>query len=163
MSFAHPTLGKRVVVELLLSAAMVCVLTLSSHARGGAAQEDRWHARHVSWLPREIQNAVLQYQAPCGSLAATHQFALSLDGGPVQLIALHYENFRCDNRRAICSNAGCLHEIFASRGGTYRLVQRIYASDIELKLVNQRPALAVERSAGKTQIMVWNGRRFVAP
>jgi hypothetical protein len=47
-----------------------------------------------------------------------------------RLIVLHFEHFRCDDRGSLCTQAGCLHQIYVSTGGRYRLSRSYYAQAI---------------------------------
>jgi hypothetical protein len=38
-------------------------------------------------------------------------------------INLHFEHFHCDQGPAVCTAAGCLHEVYALTGGHYHLVK----------------------------------------
>jgi hypothetical protein len=39
------------------------------------------------------------------------------DANGDEFIALHFDQFRCAKRSALCTSAGCLHQIFIARGG----------------------------------------------
>jgi hypothetical protein len=91
-------------------------------ARGGMGSEDRWNPHHISDLPSEIQNAVARL---CGqSSPAEHHFAGYFDNS--RRIVLHFEHFSCDGRGALCTQAGCLHQVYVSTGGLYRLLRSYY-------------------------------------
>src|SRR5664279_3174150 len=106
--------------------AIVVVMQLSvtspALARGGLAGEDRWNPHHIKDLPTEIQNAVARM---CGqSSRAEHYFAGYFENS--RRIVLHYEHFSCDGRRALCTHTGCLHQVYVSTGGHYRLLRSYY-------------------------------------
>jgi len=42
-------------------------------------------------------------------------------------ITLHYEHFYCGERDSFCNASGCLHEVYISSGGHYRLLRSYYA------------------------------------
>jgi hypothetical protein len=103
------------------------------HGAGGPAREDRWNPQHINGLPPEIRNAIASYARICGvPLAAEHQFALYWQKGSVKLIGLHFERLRCDNRTALCRPSGCLHQVYISTGGGYRLMKSIYVPELDL-------------------------------
>jgi hypothetical protein len=60
----------------------------------------------------------------CGaSLQGEHQFAVYSENS--QRIVLHVEHARCGDRGALCSQAGCLHQVYVSAGGGYRLFEKL--------------------------------------
>ena len=102
-------------------------------ARGPLAQEDRWNPHHIADLPPEIRARLPTYARACGSpLAAEHLFARYLKRGNADLIGLHFELFRCERRQAICTEAGCLHHVYISNGGRYRLLKSLYIDELDL-------------------------------
>jgi hypothetical protein len=38
-------------------------------------------------------------------------------------------HFRCGDRGALCTQAGCLHQVYISTGGRYRLLRSYYAPE----------------------------------
>src|SRR5689334_25367095 len=108
-----------IVVAVLMS------IPSSAFARGGLAAEDRFNPRHISDLPTEIQNAVTRMCGP--SSKAEHHFAGYFEKS--QRIVLHFEHFSCDGRRALCTQAGCLHQVYVSTGGPYRLLRSYYGPE----------------------------------
>jgi hypothetical protein len=108
-----------IVIAVLMSASS------SAWARGGMAPEDRWNPHHIGDLPSEIQNAVARL---CGqSSKAEHHFAGYFENS--RRIVLHFEHFRCDGRGALCTEAGCLHQVYVSTGGPYRLLKSYYGPE----------------------------------
>lgn len=129
--------------------------------------EDRWAPAHIDGLPQEVRQSLVRFRQVCGPPAAEHYFALYLEGGETRqkFITLHYEHFRCNRRELVCPQGGCLHQVFASDGGRYRLILSVQASEVEMKLINHRPALEIacdERKSNCPRILLWNGGRFVA-
>ena len=58
--------------------------------------------------------------------------------------------------------AGCLHEVYASKGGRYRRVMNLHVQDITLKRIGNAAAVEVDCAfAGCPQLLWWNGNRFV--
>ena len=86
----------------------------------GAHLEDRWNPQHISGLPIDVRNAL---ERMCGASRAEHQFA----GYTSRFLVLHFEHFRCGNRGALCTQAGCLHQVYAPTDGHYRLLRSYYA------------------------------------
>jgi hypothetical protein len=123
-------------LQLILSVALLlgCGL-VSAQARGGvvAPREDRWNPQHIGGLPAEIREAIAPYARVCGEpLAAEHSFARYFQSGNAKLIGLHFENLRCANRAAVCRPAGCLHQVYISTGGRYRLLRSSYVPELDL-------------------------------
>jgi hypothetical protein len=56
---------------------------------------------------------------------AEHQFARYSQN--LRILVLHFEDFRCGDARAICTHAGCLHQIYTSTGGRCQLLRNYYA------------------------------------
>jgi hypothetical protein len=134
-------------------------------ARGGLRSEDRWEPAHIDLLPQEIRQTLGRLAQACGRPpAAEHHFALYLSGARHQFIALHFEHFRCIDRTAICTRSTCLHQVYASSGGGYRLVWSGQVPDLEMKLIDDKPAIDVAcepPNAGCPHVLLWNGGRFV--
>ena len=65
----------------------------------------------------------------------------------------------CPNRGAICTAAGCLHEVYAGRGAGYRRVFSVCAEDVRLTNTGGAAGLEVMRG-GVTQLYQWNGSAF---
>ena len=109
----------------MLGALLYAALSPSpAAARGGMPSEDRWTPQHIDSLPPEIRNVIAHYAKVCGgSLAAEHPFATYFQRGTARLLALHFEHVRCGDSAPICSAKGCLHQVYISRGGPYRLTR----------------------------------------
>jgi hypothetical protein len=130
---------------LTLSIALLVVdcSFVSAQARSaGAPPDDRWNPQHLSSLPVEIRNAIAPYARVCGGpLAAEHSFARYFQSGNAKLIGLHFEHLRCSDRAAVCKAAGCLHQVYISTGGQYRLLRSSYVPELdltEIKILPQR-------------------------
>jgi hypothetical protein len=113
------------ILRLLIVGMMLGLVdhVLPAAARGaGVPIEDRWNPQHITGLPAEIRSAVTHM---CGqSIAAEHLFATYLQGS--RLIILHFEHVRCDHRGSLCTQAGCLHQVYVSTGAHYRLLRSYY-------------------------------------
>jgi hypothetical protein len=105
-------------------------LSFISHASpafagGRPFSEDRWNPEHINQLPAEVRNAITRM---CGeSSRAEHYFATYFQNS--RLIVLHFEHFRCGGRGALCNQAGCLHQVYVSTGGCYRLLRSYYGPE----------------------------------
>lgn len=128
----------------------------------GAMPQDRWKPAHLEHLPAGIRAIAQKWQAVCGgSIAAAQQFALYLAIPGGELVALHFDEFRCGKQSAQCSAKGCLHEVYLATKGQYRRVLSVHARDI--RLLRDQNAALVEISAvnGEVSALRWDGRRFV--
>lgn len=117
------TLGSRRLRTIRLALLLICTWQTSlAFARGSqVAHDDPWNAEHISQLPTEIRNAVNRM---CGEPPrAAHYFATYFQNS--QLIKLHFEHFRCDEK-TFCTGAGCLHQEYISTGRHYRLLRSYY-------------------------------------
>ena len=98
-------------------------LALPAFACGGWHLLDpTWSPQHISGLPAEVRNALPHM---CGDSQAEHQFASYSQN--LRILILHFEHLRCGNRGMLCTQAGCLHQVYTSTGGRYRLVRSYYA------------------------------------
>jgi hypothetical protein len=129
-------------LQLALSVALFlgCGLVSAQARSSGTPPDDRWNPQHIGGLPAEIREAIAPYARVCGApLAAEHSFARYFQRGSAKLIGLHFEHVRCGNRAAVCTAAGCLHQVYISTGGRYRLLKSSYVQELDLTRV-QIPA-----------------------
>ncbi len=134
-------------------------------ARGGLRLEDPWASHHVDGLPPEVRRNVMKEERVCGPARAQHYFSRSLSpsSSRYKFISLHFEEFGCDNRSAICGRSGCLHQVYASSGTGYRLVFSGYVDELELKVIDGEAAIETSCSYSGDKcslIRFWNGARF---
>lgn len=95
----------------------------SVSAKGGSFRsEDRYNPQHIGGLPSEICDAIYHM---CNTPKALHTFASYSDNS--RRIVLHFEHFVCDGDGTYCLRSGCLHQVYVSGGGHYRLVRSYYA------------------------------------
>jgi hypothetical protein len=91
---------------------------------GGLHPEGPWNPQHIEGLPSEVRDAL----APmCRNPRAEHQFASYFQNSRV--LVLHFEHWRCGDRGPLCAQAGCLHQVYISTGGRYRLVRTYHAPE----------------------------------
>src|SRR5262249_26560437 len=87
----------------------------------------------TSWTPRGILSisAACPHRDDlahmCRDSKADYQFARYSQN--LRILVLHFEHFRCGDARAICTQAGCLHQVYTSTGGRYRLLRHYYAPE----------------------------------
>jgi hypothetical protein len=140
-------------------------LSSTANARGGLHMEDPWASDHIEGLPPEIRQNVSKQARICGPARAQHYFSRSLSpsNSRYNFISLHFEEFGCDHRTAICRPSGCLHQVYASSGAGYRLVLSGYVGELELKAIDGQ--VAIETSCPHSaeacfRIQRWNGSNF---
>ncbi|HUZ30605.1 MAG TPA: hypothetical protein VMV19_00630 [Xanthobacteraceae bacterium] len=99
---------------------LFCTLSL---AKGGSYHtEDRYKPQHIDSLPPEIRNTIMRR---CNTPRALHDFAKYSENS--HRIVLRFEYFYCDQKASFCKPSGCLHEVYSSSGGRYRLLRSYYA------------------------------------
>jgi hypothetical protein len=136
----------------------VCNCIPARVRRGAPRLGSRWYAfgRPVKpsayrGLPPEVRANVERSTRACGApVAALHLFSRYIQDRLTgdRFIALHFEDVQCANQAAICTKAGCLHQVYVSRDGSYRVILNVYAPEIELKLLDG--AAVVEIARGQT-------------
>ena len=110
---------------------------LPALARDGMPSEDPLDRAHIEGLPPEVRTNIERSTRACGApVAATHLFSRYIQDRVTGdlFIALHFGDVNCANRAAICTTAGCLHQVYVSKGGPYRAILNVYTPEIELKL-----------------------------
>ncbi len=135
-------------------------------ARGGLHLEDPWASHHIEGLPPEIRRNVLKLAPICGFARAQHYFSRSLSpsNSRYKFISLHFEEFGCDDRSAVCTSSGCLHQVYASSGTGYRLVFSRYVGELVMKLIDGEAAIEAPCSYSADAcfgVHRWNGNSFV--
>jgi hypothetical protein len=121
--------AKRLIMKLApIALGLLATASLASpaFARGGPLHllDPAWNPQHITSLPAEVRNALAHM---CGDAQAGHQFASYSQS--LRILVLHFEHFRCGDRGALCTQAGCLHQVYVSTGGRYRLLRTYYAPE----------------------------------
>jgi len=150
-------------VRMIIALTALGLQTGDACARAVGHSHDPWLAAHVDALPADVRRSLSALQASCGQPRAAHEFSryLSTAGGRHDFIALHFEHFGCANRAAICTAAGCLHEVFASTRGGYRRVYSAHVLELELDLIGGTPVIAISSGRGVAPwVLRWNGGGF---
>lgn len=111
--------------RFLLTLLLVPLIGTQLLAKGGNPRsEDRYDPQHIESLPPEVRDAISH---KCGEPRALHPFAHYTDN--LQTIVLHYEHFYCSTGAAFCGPSGCLHQIYGSSRGHFRLLKSYYAPE----------------------------------
>ncbi len=106
----------------------------------------------------------MRLERACGApVAAAKLFVLHLRASGAQFIALHFDDFRCENRGVLCRGNECLHEVYVRSGSSLRLALSIHA--VDFKMTNESDVAGLEvATAGShpsTICYKWDGSRFV--
>jgi hypothetical protein len=102
-----------------------------------SSSEDQFNQAHIEALPQEVRDSIERATRACGApVEARRLFSRYIQDRLTgdRFIALHFEDVRCVNRAAICTTAGCLHQVYVSKDGPYRAILNVYAPEIEFKL-----------------------------
>jgi hypothetical protein len=118
-----------------------------------------WSPTRIDVLPPE-----LRLERSCGArLSAAKLVALHLSPSGTRFIAMHFHDFRCENRNVLCWGSECLHEVYVRSGSAFRLALSIHA--VDLKMTQEGDMAGIEvTTAGphpSTIFYRWDGRRFV--
>jgi hypothetical protein len=119
-------------------------------------------------LPSSVRAAIVTAHKACGgdSIDVRNGFIRYLkDANGDEFVALHFDQLRCNNRSAICTSRGCLHQIFVSRNGVaHREVWRDHVQEIDMTNETGRMSARVECSrAGRycATALRWNGQQLL--
>lgn len=131
-----------------------------STARGSFATENPWASEHIEGLPADIRRGIFARERACGSAAAAgHYFSVSMAARGRRFVSLHFEDFACANRAAVCNLHGCLHEVYLESRGRHRLVFSVRARDLKM---TGGGAAGIEVNYGTSnRFFRWDGMRFV--
>jgi hypothetical protein len=147
----------------------VMILTLASFradSKASRASNNLWADAHIDGLPTDIQTALAAQSAACQERRAMHEFSTYLSAGDSKyhFVSLHFEYFACQDRSLICGPEGCLHQVYMSTGGRYRLVYSAKVPEMELIVVDRQPAIGISCGffgGNCLRVLRWTGARFV--
>jgi hypothetical protein len=109
----------------LLFAFILSLLGCSqSSAKGGnMANQNPYKTQYLESLPPEVRAALTQQ---CRSTArALPNFASFTEN--TKRIVLRFEYFHCNSGDSFCGPSGCLHQIYVSSHGRYKLFRSYYS------------------------------------
>jgi very-short-patch-repair endonuclease len=131
-----------------------------AQSRGSTATERPHAAEHIEGLSADLRRGIASRERACGNTAAAgHYFSVSIEAGGQRFVSLHFEDFVCTNRAAICNVDGCLHEIYLESRGRHRLVFSVRARDVKM---TDGGGAGLEVNYGTSnKFFRWNGARFV--
>lgn len=156
-------------ITMISTTLTLTIIWLSPYAaaRGAMTHTDVASTRHIQELPPEIRNALRSWQSACGApLRAKSLFAHYLGDPAVRyrLISLHFHELGCADRGSLCTNQGCLHEVYISTGSTYHLAFSAHVPDVALRFVDHTPTIEIDCETYSFQdcarVLRWDGRRF---
>ena len=119
-----PRTLQTVIAATVVIVGVACYSNHAAGSKGGGGfsrAEDRYNPQHIDSLPPEIRNSILRR---CNTPKALHPFASYFDN--FKRIVLRFEHFVCGDD-TYCTPSGCLHQVWISAGGHYRLVRIYYA------------------------------------
>lgn len=107
-----------------ISAFMAILLACGQVSARGSFDhtEDRYNPQHISSLPPEVRSFILHR---CSEPKALHSFAVYFDN--LKGVVMHFEHFLCDGDDPYCTVSGCLHQVWVSVRGHFRLLRSYYA------------------------------------
>jgi hypothetical protein len=115
------TQSRAIAAGMLLS--FICHMS-PAVARGSMGTADPpWNPEHINQLPAEVRNAVSHLCGP--SLGAAHYFATYSENS--RFLNLHFEHSQCQPQK-VCTQAGCLHQVYILTKEKYRLLRSYYGS-----------------------------------
>jgi hypothetical protein len=157
---------KRSIAAITIVSLFGSTLALHAKASNPTLPEDPLNPAHVETLPREVRASIGRVSRACGAgFGAKHAFSRSIQDRVTgdRFISIHFDETHCDNRAAICTTAGCLHQVYVSKGGPYRVILNVYASEVTLKLVDGATVVEVAcRQTADACIgeLRWDGSRL---
>ena len=153
----------------LFIALMVCLTATGAMARASGLAQGRFSPlsyQSLQRLPPAIHKALKAAQLVCRDdvISVRTGFLRYLKGSMgEEFIAIHFDQFGCSNRDALCSPKGCLHRVFISRAGMPREVWRGDVFEIDMSIEAGVRSIDVDCSRGGSFCryeMQWNGKRF---
>jgi len=101
---------------------LLCCSQLSAKG-GNMANQDPYKTQYVESLPPDVRAALTQQ---CRSTAkALRDFASYTEN--TKRIVLRFEYFYCSSGGTFCGPSGCLHQIYVSSHGHYKLLRSYYS------------------------------------
>lgn len=151
---------KRIASIFLLGLVAAPATSGAAVARGGIAREQPYAEEHIDMLPGDIRSGLARLEPACGGkAAAAHYFSTTIEAGGRSFRSLHFEEFSCSGRAAVCRPVGCLHEVYVTVGSHSRRVFSAYVQDVRMVDMDGAAGLVVTGSPSRT--LRWNGRAFV--
>lgn len=152
-----------------LIALIVCLTSTGVNARAAGTAEGKFstlsHER-LRRLPPVIHKTFKAAQFLCMddeiNVRTGYLRYLKASAGD-EFVAIHFDQFGCSNRDALCSPKGCPHRVFLSRGGMHREVWRGDVFEIDMSIDSGIPSIYVDCSQAGSFCRYqkqWDGKRF---
>jgi hypothetical protein len=93
-------------------------------------------------------------------LSARRTFASSTEVAGRRYLTLHFEQLHCDDRTAICSATGCLHEVYEHRHGRFQKVTSLRTLELRVVGSSGRAVIETDCGLGSLNSLKWGGKRF---
>jgi hypothetical protein len=152
---------------------MLALVAVSPGARAYSSYppQGRWSnltAERLQQFPSIVRAAIVNTLKSCGeeSIGIRSGFIRYLrDANGDEFVALHFDQFRCANRSALCTLSGCLHQIFAARDRrTYREVWHDHVQEVDM--TNETGLMSASVGCGGegkhcATMLRWNGKQLV--
>jgi hypothetical protein len=145
----------------VLVLAVITGLASPALAKAPQPSDEEWRAAHIAELPREVSKEVYKWRGPCGVLKARSTFSRITEIGGRRYLALHFEQLHCEDRTALCSAAGCLHEVYEFRHGRFQKIKSLRTSELQVVPSDGQAALEFDcRLLGCLRVLKWDGTGF---
>jgi hypothetical protein len=113
--------GARGRTTVALTGILLAGATVPACAAGGVSI----HPDYLAMLPANVQKIV---SARCSGPAHPRQYFATYFRNSVEM-HLHYDKLSCDRPNRFCTLAGCLQEVYAVHGNSYKLSRSYYARE----------------------------------
>jgi len=101
--------------------ALICHISPAVARSSPGTADHPWNPEHVDHLPLEVRSAISHLCGP--SFRAAHYFATYSENS--RFLNLHFEHSQCQSQK-VCTQAGCLHQVYALTNGRYRFFKSYY-------------------------------------
>jgi hypothetical protein len=122
----------RYIFRIALLCIAIAGFTLPVPSKAFAPADEEWRASDVEALPSEVSKEVYEWRGARGLLTARSTISRITEIYGRRCLALHFEQLRCEDRAAICSASGCLHETYAFRRGGFHKVISLRTSELQI-------------------------------
>ncbi len=148
---------------------VVCLTATGANARAAGMAQGKFSPlsyERLQQLPPAIRKAFKAAQRLCmdDAINVRTGYLRYIKGSwGEEFIAIHFDQFGCSNRDALCSPRGCPHRVFLSKGGMHREVWRGDVFEIDMSIESGVPSIDVDCSRAGVfcrDQKQWDGKRF---
>ena len=152
--------------RVLACFAVAVLLALRSGATPATAYEsvgDTAQLLSLDRLPREVSATLNAWKPACGDrLTAGRMFARVTEVSGRRYLTLHFEELACVDRSAICTAAGCHHEVYVLSQGRFHRVFSRDTTGLNLKDDERTAVLELDCGLlGCLRALRWDGHAFL--